>query len=118
MGHALTFRVSATRAGYAPAILTSAPVRIQAGTLRLRTAPTVTGRPRVGRVLTGKAGSWRPKAKLARQWLRDGQPVAGATHRKWRLTAADQGHLLVLRVTATRAGYTTAVSTSAAVLVR
>ncbi|MGV8907437.1 MAG: S8 family serine peptidase [Propionicimonas sp.] len=116
--HALTFRVTATRAGYTSAILTSAPVRIRAGSLLLRTGPVITGRRAVGRVLTGKTGSWRPKAKLARQWLRDGQPVAGATHSRLRLTATDRGHRLELRVTATRAGYTTVVRTSHAVLIR
>ena len=116
VGHDLTFRVSASRAGYAPAILTSAPVRIQAGTLRLRTAPTITGRTAVGRALTGTAGSWRPTPKVARQWLRDGQPIAGATHTRWRITAADRGHRLELMVTATKPGYTTAVTLSPPVL--
>ena len=117
VGHVLTFRVIAARAGYVPTTAISTPVRIRPGTLTVRRAPGITGKRSAGHALSGRVGKWRPKPKLGRQWLRDGQVVIGATRATWKLTAADRGHRLQLRVTATRAGYTTAIVTSAPVLI-
>ena len=118
VGHDLTFRVIAIRAGYAATTAASTPVRIRPGTLRVRKAPGITGKRTAGHSLAGHVGKWRPTPKLARQWLCDGLAIAGATRSTWKLTAADRGHTLQVRVTATRAGYTTVVVTSAPVLIR
>jgi hypothetical protein len=51
------------------------------------------------------------------QWLRDGQPIAGATSDTYTVTAADRGHQLSARLTVSLEGYVTAVATSTAVTV-
>lgn len=72
----------------------------------------MTGTHKAGRKLTGKTGKWTPTPTLTRQWLRDGQPIAGATGATYRLTAADRGHRVQLKVTAMRNGYTMKVALS------
>ena len=53
-------------------------------------------------------------AQLTRryQWLRDGQPIAGATQPQYALTAADVGHRISARVVASKPGYTTLTLTT------
>ncbi len=51
---------------------------------------------------------------LARQWLRDGTPISGATGASYTTVVDDVGTALSLRVTATKPGYTQLVQTSAA----
>ena len=55
----------------------------------------------------------------AYRWLRDGRPILGAIRASYRVRAADRGHLLSVRVTATtRDGRSTARRTSTSVRVR
>ena len=81
-------------------------------------APTITGTPDVGAVLTATPGTWnRDGFTYAYQWQRDGRDIRGATGETYRVTRADQGRSLTVSVTATSVdGSTTA--TSAAVTVR
>lgn len=118
VGHVLTFEVTASRTGYAPATVRSAALRIKQGALRVHTSPSVSGTRKVGHRLSGKTGSWTPAPSLTRHWLRDGRPIAGATGSTYRLTKADRGHRVQLRVTAARTGYTTKVVLSPADRVR
>ncbi|MGP3533372.1 S8 family serine peptidase [Microbacterium sp. RD1] len=68
-------------------------------------APAITGDPRVGKKLTASPGTWEPAAvEVAYQWLRDGQPIEGATTAKYKVVKADVGTTLSVRVTATEAG--------------
>ena len=65
-------------------------------------APTISGDPRVGKKLTASPGTWEPAdVSVAYQWLRDGQPIDGATGETYRVTKADAGTTLSVRVTAT-----------------
>jgi hypothetical protein len=114
VGHDLAFEVTASRTGYTTATVTSAPLRIKQGALRARTSPSIRGTRKAGHRLTGKSGNWTPTASLARQWLRDGMPIAGATGSTYRLTKSDRGHRVQLEVTAARTGYTTKVVLSSA----
>jgi 5-hydroxyisourate hydrolase-like protein (transthyretin family) len=83
------------------------------GTLRATTAPTVSGTPVVGGVLTADPGTWGPAATgVGHQWLRDGTPIAGATDRTYAPGPADLGRRIAVRVVATRAGYRSGVATS------
>lgn len=87
------------------------PTTITAGT------PQVTGGREVGAVLRSVPGGWGPAGvTLARQWLRDGTPIAGATAASYRIRPADAGHRIAVRVTGTL-GSASASRTSAAVLV-
>ncbi|WP_134740973.1 family 78 glycoside hydrolase catalytic domain [Nocardioides sp. 503] len=78
-------------------------------------APQVSGPARVGSTLTSTTGSWNTKGLgFARQWLRNGSPIAGATGPTYKVGAADVGRRLSVRVTATKAGKAPGVSTSTA----
>ncbi|HWX88005.1 MAG TPA: carboxypeptidase regulatory-like domain-containing protein, partial [Solirubrobacteraceae bacterium] len=92
-------------------------------------APSVSGTPGTGGLLSCSSGSWTGEPELtlsvgwpltapfAYQWLRDGGPVAGATSPAYIVQAADVGHALVCEVTATNvAGHTSARSSALAIV--
>lgn len=67
--------------------------------------PKVQGKAVVGGTLTGTPGTWDKRGiTFTYQWLRDGEPVADATRKTLRLTPADIGHRMSVRVTASRPG--------------
>jgi beta-xylosidase len=67
--------------------------------------PTVRGTAAVGGTLAGTPGTWDEDGlTFAYQWLRDGEPVDGATRQTLRVTAADVGHRMSVKVTAERPG--------------
>ncbi len=67
---------------------------------------TLTGQAQVGRVLTAHTGEPVPTPDRFRfQWLRDGKPVPGATHRTYTVHEPDLYALMAVRVTAVKAGY-------------
>ncbi|MFJ6651605.1 S8 family serine peptidase [Microbacterium sp. NPDC091313] len=84
------------------------------------TAPSISGDPRVGKTLTADPGVWDPAdVTIAYQWLRDGQPIEGATGQTYRVVKADIGTTLSVRVTATAEGNPTAgTADSAGVFVK
>jgi hypothetical protein len=72
--------------------------------------PTISGTPAVGQTLTASNGSWsNSPSSYAYQWLRCNgggnscTPVPGATQQTYKLTQADAGHTMRVRVTATNA---------------
>ncbi len=70
---------------------------------KAKTAPSISGKAKGTEVLTAKPGSWKNagKATFAYQWYRDGKRVPGATARTYRLSGADAGAALRVRVEAT-----------------
>jgi subtilisin family serine protease len=81
--------------------------------LQSGSAVTVTGSSLVGSKLTGKPGTWNTSGvTYSYRWLRDGQPISGATSATYKSTGSDVGHKLSLRVTASKAGWTGATATS------
>lgn len=112
--HGVSVRVTATN-GTTSATSTSAAVAGRAAALRNTRKPVAKGTPRVGKTLTADAGAWTPAPTgTTYQWLRNGAAVRGATKRTFRLTRADQGKKVAVRVTVSRAGSTSAAATSAA----
>ncbi|MCP1411220.1 FG-GAP-like repeat-containing protein [Paenarthrobacter sp. A20] len=68
--------------------------------------PVVSGVARYDQVLTTDNGTWTsPPTGFAYQWLRNGQPITGATLNNYRVAEADLDQTLSVRVTATKAGY-------------
>jgi CSLREA domain-containing protein len=81
-------------------------------------APAITGTLAVGQVLTCSSGSWAGGTPLgfAFEWRRDGVAIAGAAASTYTVVAADAGHALTCRVTASNtAGSATADSAPVAV---
>jgi beta-xylosidase len=78
-------------------------------------APQVSGKAVVGSTLRATTGSWdQAGLTFTYQWLRDGIPVDGATRARLLLGAADVGHRMSVRVTASRDGLTPGTAQSAA----
>ncbi|WP_197025916.1 lamin tail domain-containing protein [Nocardioides sp. URHA0020] len=113
VGATVELRVTGTRSGFGP-VTTTATTTVVAGALTAGT-PTVSGTPTVGRTLTAAAGGWGPgPVQLRYTWLADGRAIAGATGRSLRLTAAQRGAAIAVRVTGARVGYATRTATSRA----
>src|SRR5690606_2412783 len=98
VGARLSAQITTSAPGYAPAISVTAettPVLREPppGPAPVPTAyPSVTGSAKVGGKLSVSRGSWSVSSVgLAYQWLRDGQPVVGATKASYTLKAADWG---------------------------
>ncbi|WP_224760554.1 ExeM/NucH family extracellular endonuclease [Salinibacterium sp. ZJ450] len=82
-------------------------------------APKITGSAQVGKTLGVNAGNWSVKKPVfSYQWLRDGQPIDGATGASYRVTAADSGRALSVVVTAAASGFDAGTATATAVSVR
>ena len=113
-GKRVTVKVTGTKSAYTTASKTSAATTAVAAGDLTTGVPTITGKARVGQVLRAKAGKWAPgPVKVSFQWLRDGTAISKATRVSYKLTSADLGKQLSLRVTGTKAGYTTRSANSA-----
>jgi surface antigen len=71
-----------------------------------RVRPRLSGRAKVGALVTATGGRWAPGAVTLRyRWRADGAVVPGATGRSLRLTRAQQRKRVTVQVTASRLGY-------------
>ena len=112
-GHAgkkITVKVTGQLAGHATVTTTS---KATAKVLLVGTV-TVTGTPTEGSTLVARPGSWTKKAKLSYQWLRGGEKISKATKSSYKLTGADVGQVVTVRVTGKRSGYATVTAASPA----
>ena len=113
--HGIRVAVTANKAGYVSKTTTSATTATVLTAFTSAPTPTITGTRAVGYTLTAVPGTWSPApTALAYQWFRSGVAISGATAATYKLTTADQGAAITVRVTATKAGYTTTARTSAA----
>ena len=115
-GSVVRSEVTALNAAGASAATPSAVTEVVVAAPASISPPVLSGLPAVGGALSSSAGVWNPVAStLAYQWLScaaDGSGCAsipGATGSAYVLGAADAGHTLEARVSATDAAGTTAV---------
>jgi hypothetical protein len=74
----------------------------------MRERPRVKGTARFGKTLTRTVGRYSVGGlKFRTRWLRDGQPIRGATRRTYTLRVGDVGHNIRVRVTVKRPGHRT-----------
>jgi uncharacterized protein YjbI with pentapeptide repeats len=111
-GHSLAVQVTGTGVGYSEVSVTSATKLVVAGSFTLTPVPVVEGVFESGGTLTAVTGLWDANAVLSFQWLRDGVVISGATSRDYRLTGADFGRDISVRVTGSATGYTSVERTS------
>jgi hypothetical protein len=81
--------------------------------------PTISGTPVAGQTLTCNRGTWSgsPPIAYSYEWLRDGVALSGETAATYVIKAADPGHFIRCRVTASNGGGS-AMATSAAVAIK
>ncbi|MCA0296603.1 MAG: hypothetical protein LCH96_15080 [Actinobacteria bacterium] len=117
-GEKLTVTVTARRAGFVTKSRTSTSLRVAKGAFTSTPTPTISGDAVAGSTLTAVPGTWAPEpTKLAYQWYLDGAKISKATTSTYTPSAAQVGKELVVRVTGTLAGYTTAAVDSEPVTV-
>ncbi|MFC0681869.1 hypothetical protein ACFFGH_28890 [Lysobacter korlensis] len=76
--------------------------------------PTISGNTLAGETLTAHAGDWGPAPlTLTYQWYRDGFGILDADEPTHRLTNADAGSMITVRVRATKPDYNTVAKMSA-----
>ena len=117
LGHKITVAVTGSRTGYASAKVTSASVTIVKKFASTGRA-SISGTAKVGSTLTGHRGIWSPTpSSYGFQWLRNGVAISGATSTTYKLTSADKGKKVTVRVTAKKSGYlpTSVVATAVTV---
>lgn len=90
--------------GYTPAV-----PAVVAGT------PAISGDAVLGSTLSAVTGSWIPAdVDFVYEWLRSGETIPGAVASTYAPTAADVGSVLAVRVTGSKAGYSSVSATSPA----
>ncbi|MCR1782128.1 carboxypeptidase regulatory-like domain-containing protein [Nocardioides carbamazepini] len=111
LDHEISVRVEATRADYDPGSATSAAVGpIALGHFASIAPPSVEGTPQVGGRLSIAGNSWEPTPQAATyQWLRDGDPIDGATETSYLPGPADVDGRISVEVRVTRDAYEPAV---------
>ena len=113
-GRSVPVTVTGSKTGYTGASFTSDSTSyVAAGTLTGAT-PKISGTVKVGKKLTAKPGAWTPSdTALSYQWYRGSSPIKGATKSTYKLVKADKKKQISVKVTGTKAGYTTLTTTSA-----
>ncbi|ACZ31542.1 protein of unknown function DUF1535 [Xylanimonas cellulosilytica DSM 15894] len=115
-GKTITVKVTGTSPGYAKVTKASAATAsVKVGALTAP-APVLPATVRVGLKTTVTTGAWTSGTKLTYQWVVGGKVVAGTRGTASTLTptAAERGKTVTVRVTGTKAGYTTVTRTAKA----
>ena len=113
-GKKLTVKVTGSKDGYTTKAMTSRARKVAAGTLESVT-PRIVGEAKVGKALTLEMASWGPAPiSLKYRWYRSGRAISKATKTTYTLNAADVGKRITLKVTGSKAGYTTVTKASKA----
>ena len=105
---AVTVTVTASKTGLTSGTASADPVTVGKGAAPQNTGakPLVTGTPEVGETLTVSDGTWDlEELTFAYQWLRDGEPIEGATAATYVVTTDDLGAELTARTTASKTGH-------------
>ena len=109
----LTARATAVKANYVGTSGTSDPTAAVAKA-DFNPGPTasITGTAKVGEELTAVASGEAPAGSYTYQWNANAVAISGATSDKYTLTGAEDGALITVTVTATKAGYNDSPDTS------
>lgn len=115
VGKKIALQVTGLKSGYSAGTATSASTApVAKGTLKLRTAPVVTGKAVVGHVLASTRGSWSKKVRTSFQWFAGSKKIGHATHMRLTVTHSLKGKQIHVQVTARRKGYAPASAASKA----
>lgn len=112
-GRRLTVKVTGSQVGYVTVTKASAAKTVAKATLAAG-KPKITGTAKVKGKLTANPGKWTSGTKIAYQWYAGGKAIKGATAKTLKPTKAMKGAKIKVKVTGSKAGYTTVAKTSAA----
>ncbi|WP_433004023.1 family 43 glycosylhydrolase [Kribbella sp. CA-294648] len=109
----LTFGADGRIAKVIPTLTSIKPVVPLTPAPKLVKVPRAEGKTVAGYTLTATPGAWgKTGLRFEYQWMRDGVWLPGVTTKQYRLTQADVGHRLAVRVTALYPGAAPAIAHS------
>lgn len=116
LGKSIKAKVTAHKPDWASgSATTKSTAKVVAGTIKDTSKATISGTTRVGSTLTAKVGTWSTTGlKYSYKWYANGTTITGATSSTLKLSSSHRGKAITVKVTASKAGYTSASSTSAA----
>ena len=114
LDHNVSVRVTISKAGFANAILRSAPVKVIPGTLSYA-APRISGQLAVGNTLSLEAQTMPIEVQKSIQWLINGQPKVGAIGNSFLCSSESFNQTVSARITYSRLGFNNLVVETAGV---
>ncbi|MFS0884888.1 DUF3152 domain-containing protein [Aeromicrobium sp. 179-A 4D2 NHS] len=103
---ALSFAPARAAEPTPPEPTAAAPTEAPLQTITMRERPRVKGTARYGRTLSRTLGRYSVAGATYRtRWLRDGEPIRGATGARYRIQPRDVGHRIAVRVSVRKPGY-------------
>ena len=112
----LSVTVTGSASGFATTPKTSASVAVAATPFTTASGALITGTTEIGNTIGVTVGPWSPAPTFTYQWLRNGDPISGATSSNYTLVDADGGQYISVRVTGSATGYETTTRLSGAVV--
>ncbi len=109
--------VTGSKSGHQPVTVSSSAISIAAGTLTRTGGVSISGLPVVGAVLRANTGVWDAGVGFSYQWLRNGQPILGATFNRLKITPLDWGGTITVQALALKPGFSEKLVTSNSVIV-
>jgi hypothetical protein len=106
LGHRLAVQVTASDGVETTTATSAETAPVARALIRPKGGQKVVGEARFTRTLDARAGSWSVKpTRVAYQWLRFGEPIAGATKRRHPVAVEDVGTRLRVDITVKAPGY-------------
>jgi len=112
LGKKISVKAGGTKPGFPTLSRTSKQTVAVTASFTKAPVPTISGTKRVGRTLTVLTGTWSPKPAFSYQWYADGKKIANATRTTLKLTLAQKGKRITVKVTGKKAYYITVTKTS------
>ena len=106
--------VTGSLLGYNTSVQASDSDTVQPGTLKATAAPTITGTAKVGQRLTAVEHTWDSGVSFEYQWFAAAKAISGATSKTFKLTGAEFGKAITVKVTGSLLGYTSVTKASTA----
>lgn len=119
VGRVLSVRVTGQFRGQSAGPLTVTSGTVARGVLAAPRTVSITGTPYVGRRLAAVRGTWAPAGvTFGYRWYRGTKAITGATGSTYVLRKGDKGFRVTVRITGSKAGYTSVHRTAGGVPVR
>lgn len=104
--------VTGKRAGVSFTVSSELTPKVARGVIAATPTPKIKGTLKVGKKLTAKPGTWTSGTTLSYSWFRGATKISGATKSTYKLVSKDKRALISVKVTGTKAGFTTVTKTS------
>ena len=112
LGHKLKLRITLKKAAVKDTVFFSSSKKVLAKALTKTPIPTIEGKPVIGKTLKAITGTWNDQVTLKIQWLRNGNPIDGATKSNYKISKLDFDQHITVKVTGTKPGFATVTRTS------